>query len=72
MTIHSQKHKWFLPSIKPLPNKSVVFEKKELNNPFEPAEFCGEYIPEEDMFYIGFQDTGFFLFSSQVKRWRYS
>jgi hypothetical protein len=68
---NTNQHNWYLPIIKPTPNKPVVFERKEMNNESKPVEFCGEYIPHEDMFYIGFEDTGFFLFSSQIKRWRY-
>jgi hypothetical protein len=53
----------------PQDGQKVTFKPTENNNA-NNLEFDGIYIKSEDMFFIGFEETGDFLFSSQVAFWK--
>jgi hypothetical protein len=53
----------------PLDGEKVTF-KPIKNDKKDSLEFHGIYIFSEDMFFIGFEDEGDFLFSNQVAFWR--
>lgn len=49
---------------RPQDNQKVLFTDEEGN------EHEGLYIEDEDMFFIGFDDTGDFLYAMQVQSWK--
>jgi len=60
-------------------SKAGIINKKGLPQENRPLKFTdhygyvweGTYIKKEDMFFIGFEDNGDFIFSFQVTEWEY-
>lgn len=67
-SMQDKKHKGFTPK-EGLPNKDfarIWFIEKGTKQRFE-----GLWIEAETMFYIGFEDRGFFRFKHEISRWGY-
>jgi hypothetical protein len=59
---------WYLSDKSPSDGDVVLFQPKEECNR-DNVVYAGVYVASEKMFYIGFEESGDFLFSFDVKRW---
>jgi hypothetical protein len=64
-------HEWYLAKDKlPKENTPILFKPKEETKRMNVI-YLGEYIKSDNMFYIGIEDSGDFLFAFDVYKWCY-